>query len=125
MTLGTKLSKLRKTKGVSLDHLAFELDNSKTAILKWEADKAKPSVDNLLKLCNYYQTDIYELLEDVSNVNFSAAKFKGNSYVVYPNNSTINFSNSPEIIENLQGNQKKITELIAQQNTLIIKLIDK
>ena len=58
MTLGKKLFNLRATKNISFDKLAFELDISKTAIIKWEADKAKPSIDNLLKLCDYYQTDI-------------------------------------------------------------------
>jgi transcriptional regulator with XRE-family HTH domain len=94
MTLGEKLYKLRKDKSISYDELAYEIEVSKTAIIKWETNKAKPSVENLLKLCNYYETDFYDLMEDVSNINFSGAKFKGSSYVVNPNNSTINFSNS-------------------------------
>ena len=125
MTLGKKLYNFRTAKNITFDKLAFELDISKTAIVKWEADKAKPSIDNLLKLCDYYQTDVYELLQDVSNVNFSGAKFKGNSYVIYPNNSTINYSNSPEIIESIQENQKKITDILSLQNELIIKLLEK
>lgn len=125
MTLGAKLSNLRRRKDISYDKLAFELDISKTAIIKWETNKAKPSIDNLQKLCNYYDTDIYAILDDVSNVNFSGAKFKGNSYVVNPNNSTINFSNSPELIGSIQENQQKITALIVQQNELIVRFLDK
>ena len=125
MTLGTKLYNLRTTKDISFDKLAFELDISKTAIVKWESDKAKPSVVNLLKLCDYYQTDLYELLQDVSNVNFSGAKFKGNSYVINPNNSTITYATSPELIENLISNQQNITNLIQHQNELISKLLSK
>ena len=59
MTLGKKLYNFRTAKNITFDKLAFELDISKTAIVIWEADKAKPSIDNLLKLCDYYQTDVY------------------------------------------------------------------
>lgn len=123
MTLGTKLYNLRKQKDISLDKLAFELELSKVAIGKWEADKAKPTIENLLHLCDYYETDVYKLLEDVSNVNFANAKFKGSSYVVNPNNSTINYSTSPEIIESFLENQNKITVLLQQQNELFLKLL--
>ena len=115
MTLGTKLFMLRQKKSISLEKLAIELDISKTTIGKWEADKCKPSIDNLSKLCNYYEVDVYKLLEDVSNVNFSNAKFKGSSYVINPLHSTINYSNSPELLDN----QKEITALIQKQNELI------
>ncbi len=123
MPLGTKLFNYRSRKEISIEKLAFELGISNTAICKWESDKAKPSIDNLLKLCDFYETDIYQLLEDVSNINFSGAKFKGSSYVVYPNNSTINYSTSPEVINDLMENQKNIVQLLNQQNDLIVKLL--
>jgi transcriptional regulator with XRE-family HTH domain len=107
-----------------LDSLAIKLELSKTAIGKWEADKAKPSVENLLKICDYYETDIYKLLEDVSNINFSGAKFKGNSYAAYAQNFTVNNTTSPEIIDSVIENQKNITNLIQQQNDLILKWIE-
>ena len=123
MTLGTKLYNLRKQKDISLDKLAFELELSKVAIGKWEADKAKPTVENLLNLCDYYETDVYKLLEDVSNVNFSNAKFKGSSYAAYAQNFTVNNTTSPEIIESFLENQNKITVLLQQQNELFLKLL--
>jgi transcriptional regulator with XRE-family HTH domain len=110
---------------LSLDKLAFELALSKVAIGKWESDKAKPSIDNLMKICDYYETDLYKLLENVDNVNFGNAKFKGNQCVIYPHNSTINYSTSPELIEGIVANQKTITDLIQEQNKLIIKLLEK
>ncbi len=119
MTLGTKLHNLRQSKNISLEKLAFELDLSKTAIGKWEADKSKPSIDNLSKLCDYYDVDVYELLDEVSNVNFSNAKFKGSSYAAFAQNFTVNYTNSPELLEN----QKQITLLIEKQNELILKLL--
>ncbi len=68
MTLGTKLRNLRTDKGISMEEFATQIDISKTAAVKWEADKAKPSLDNIIKICNFYRIDIYELLENVSNV---------------------------------------------------------
>lgn len=124
MTLGTKLYNLRNSKQITLETLALKLELSKTAIGKWEADKAKPSIENLLKICDYYETDIYKLLEDVSNINFSGAKFKGNSYAAYAQNFTVNNNTSPEVIDIIVDNQKNITTLIQHQNELIIKLLD-
>lgn len=125
MVLGEKLSKLRKIKKLSHEQLALELDISKTAIINWESNKSKPSSVNLLKICDFYETDIYTLLEDVDNVNFSYAQFKGSNYVVNPKESTINFNNSPELIQSLIDNQSKISTLLVQQNQLLEKIISK
>jgi transcriptional regulator with XRE-family HTH domain len=122
MTLGTKLRNLRTAKKETLDSVAIKLNISKTAISKWEADKTKPSIDNLMKICDYYETDVYSLLENIDNVNFRNAKFKGSQYVIYPNNSTINYSVSPQITESIVANQKIITDLIQSQNNMITKL---
>ena len=124
MTLGDKLYKLRTQKELSHEKMGFELDISKTAIIKWEQNKSKPSIDNLLKICNYFETDVYTLLEEVSNVNFSNAKFKGSSYVINPNNSTINYTTSPELIKCFIDTQKQITSLIDKQNELFAKIIN-
>jgi transcriptional regulator with XRE-family HTH domain len=125
MTLGTKLRNLRTAKNESLEIVALKLELSKTAIGKWEADKAKPSAENLLKICDYFETDVYKLLENVDNINFTNAKFKGNQYVIYPSNSTITYSTSPEIIEVFITNHKTITDLIQKQNDLIVRLLEK
>jgi transcriptional regulator with XRE-family HTH domain len=124
MTLGTKLYNLRNKKGISLEKLALELNISKSAIGKWEADKSKPSVENLLKLCDNYETDLYELLEEATNVNFSKAKFKGHSYASC-SNFTIHNTTSPELIESIVDNQKKITVLVELQNELLVSLLAK
>lgn len=128
MTLGAKLIKLRDKKNISLQKLADDLQLSKTAISKWEADKAKPKMDNLNKLCNYYEIDVNELLKenDNENISFKNAKFKGNACVLnYPNNSTINYNLPPEILSLLLENQKNITQSIAQQNELLQSLLVK
>lgn len=123
MTLGTKLRNLRTAKKESLDIIAMKLNVSKTAIGKWEADKSKPSIDNLMKICDCYKTDIYVLLENVDNVNFGNTKLNSISSSDYTQNITVNHT-SPEIINNVIINQKKITALIQSQNDLITKLIE-
>lgn len=123
MTLGDKLYQLRTKKELSHEKMGFELDISKTAIIKWEQGKSKPSIDNLLKICNYFETDVYSLLEDVSNVNVYNTKFKGHSYVGYAQNFTVNNSTSPKLVQCFIDTQKQIASLLDKQNELFAKII--
>jgi transcriptional regulator with XRE-family HTH domain len=124
MTLGTKLRNLRTAKNESLEILSIKLEISKTAIAKWEADKTKPSINNLMKICNYYEIDVYKLIENVANVAFGDAKFKGSPYVGNAQNFTVHNTTSSEFIDTLVANHKTITELIQSQNDLIVKLLE-
>jgi transcriptional regulator with XRE-family HTH domain len=123
MVLADKLYKLRKDQKLAQEELALELEVSKTALINWENNKSKPSIDNLMKICDFYETDIYTLLEEVSNVNFSHATFNGSNYVVHPNNSTINFNSSPELIAQITDNHGKINVLFEQEINLFEKLL--
>jgi transcriptional regulator with XRE-family HTH domain len=125
MVLGEKLRKLRNSKNLSHEQLALELDISKTAIINWESNKSNPSAVNLLKICDFYETDIYTLLEDVSNVNFSNAQFKGHSYAGFAQNFTINNNLPPDILKVILDNQSKISVLFEQQNQLLEKILGK
>jgi transcriptional regulator with XRE-family HTH domain len=125
MILGNKLYKMRKAKNLSHEQLALELEISKTAIINWENNKTKPSLNNLMKICDFFEVDVYSLLDDVNNVNFSNSHFKGSNYVVNSNNSTINYNNSPELIKELLDNQAKINTLINQQNVLFEQFLNK
>jgi transcriptional regulator with XRE-family HTH domain len=124
MTLGTKLRNLRSTRKESMETVALKLNISSTAIGKWESDKAKPSIDNLMKICDYYETDLYELIESADNINFSNAKFKGTSYAGYAQNFTVHNSTPPELIESIISVQKTITDLFQTQNALFVKLFE-
>lgn len=125
MILGDKLYKLRKSKNLSQEQLALELQISKTALINWENNKVKPSLENLMKICDFYETDIYNLLEDVSNVNFSNAQFKGNNYAGFAQNFTINNSVSPELFQLILDNQSKINSLFEKQNHLFEQILNK
>lgn len=123
--LRVRFNKLRKSKNLSHEQLALELKVSKTALIHWEQNKTKPSIDNLMKICVFFETDIYTLLEDVSNVNFSNAQFKGTNYAGYAQNFTINNSFPPDLIQALIDNQNKINYLFEQQTKLFEQLLIK
>jgi transcriptional regulator with XRE-family HTH domain len=125
MTLGTKLRNLRTAKGISLEKLALELHISKAAIGKWEADKSKPTVGNLLKLCENFEIDFYDLLNNVSNLPYSKAAIKVHLYTAPEENFTINNLPPPELIESIVDIQKKINILVALQNELVFRLLAK
>jgi len=123
MKLGDKLQKMRQERGMSQDLLSLELNVSKTALRKWEQNEAKPSIENLLRICDYFETDIYSLLENVSNLDFSHSKFEGTNYVVAPKDTTINFNDNKEIFEIIMSNQEKINTLMQQQFNLFQELL--
>lgn len=65
MTLGDKLSKLRRENNFTQEQLADVLGVSRQAISKWESDAAYPETDKLIRICRFFHcsTD-YLLLED-------------------------------------------------------------
>lgn len=68
MTMGEKLQLLRKSRGLSQEQLAAELDVSRQAISKWECGDSTPDLDKLRAICTYFgvTTDylIWEKAED-------------------------------------------------------------
>ena len=68
-SLGTKLLNLRQHHRLSQTEIADILDVSQNAYNKWEADKCKPSANNLLKLSQHYKIDIMYLLNDNEKFN--------------------------------------------------------
>lgn len=65
MTLGNKLSKLRRENNYTQEQLADTLGVSRQAISKWESDTAYPETDKLIQLSRLFHcTTDYLLLED-------------------------------------------------------------
>lgn len=123
MSLHEKILELRREKGWSQTDTADYLNVSQPAYNKWETGQAKPTLANLQKISEVFQTDLMDLLkEQLPNLDFSSAKFEGHSYVVNPIDSTINFQ-SPEIMEKVLVNQNDISKLIVQQNILFEKIV--
>lgn len=64
MTLGDKLTFLRKQKGLSQLDVSEKLDVSRQAVSRWESGASKPSVENLQSLCQLYDVTIDNLLNE-------------------------------------------------------------
>lgn len=63
MVLGEKLKRLRKSRGLSQEQLATELNVSRQSISKWELGESKPEIENLITLSEYFNVSIDELLK--------------------------------------------------------------
>lgn len=124
-TLGTKLARLRTKKGYSQQQVADLLKISQPAYHKWESDATKPGIESVAKLCEIFEVEIGDLLEDgstiISNNTFDSCSSNviGNAY------SPVFNINSSTMIESILNNQNTITQLVEAQNKLIESLIDK
>ncbi|PRB02870.1 hypothetical protein CQ046_11750 [Chryseobacterium sp. MYb7] len=108
MSLGTKLRELRTNRNLSQMQVAVELDVSQTAYGKWESDQTKPGIDNLLKISEFYETDIYNLLNDKeSNHNFNNTYDNSNV-----NNAveTVNYYVSEKLVEQYEARIKDLQD---------------
>ncbi len=64
-TLGQKLRELRHHKGFKLNEVAEGADLSISFISLIERDKASISVENLIKLANFYNVRLYQVFQDI------------------------------------------------------------
>lgn len=67
MTLGEKLSKLRKENNYTQEQLADILGVSRQAISKWESNTTYPETEKLLKLGNLYNCSMDYLLKNIES----------------------------------------------------------
>lgn len=64
MTLGDKLSKLRKENNYTQEQLADVLGVSRQAISKWESDTTYPETDKLIRMSELFDCSLDYLLKD-------------------------------------------------------------
>ncbi|ANF49736.1 hypothetical protein A0O34_03905 [Chryseobacterium glaciei] len=112
MSLGTKLRELRNEKKLSQTQIAVELDVSQTAYGKWESDQTKPGIDNLLKISEFYELDIYELLKP------------DDAYTQINKENSANENSSNNMIQNQTNNYNASEKLIEQYEARIKDLQD-
>jgi transcriptional regulator with XRE-family HTH domain len=79
MKLNTKLRKLRNSIKLSQAELAEALQISQTAYNKWESGTTKPSLDNILKLSQFYKIYIEELIDESPSVQLILQKRNQNN----------------------------------------------
>lgn len=63
-TIGKKIYKLRKSKGLSQESLALDLELSRQTINKWEKDEVEPNIESVRILCDYFEIDSDYLIND-------------------------------------------------------------
>lgn len=75
MTLGEKLSKLRKEYNYTQEQLADILGVSRQSISKWESDIAYPETEKLIELGKLFECSMdYLLKEDITDKNGSSSQ---------------------------------------------------
>ncbi|HCO80141.1 MULTISPECIES: helix-turn-helix transcriptional regulator [Bacillus] len=67
MSLGTNLKKLRSQRGLSQYQVADKLDIQRGRYNSWENDIAKPSVEMLKKIADFYNVGVDFLLDIEKN----------------------------------------------------------
>ncbi len=75
MSIGQKLSDLRKSKHLSQEEVADKLGVTRQTISKWETDQSTPDFDKIIPICELYGLSADELL---GYINSNGEKKDGN-----------------------------------------------
>lgn len=70
MNLADNLKKIRKENNLSQEQLAEKLGVSRQSVSKWESNQAYPEMDKMLQICQLFNLNIDDLLnQDIKEVN--------------------------------------------------------
>ncbi|MCY9334063.1 helix-turn-helix transcriptional regulator [Bacillus spizizenii] len=89
MTLGEKIKKLRKEKGMSQGDLADALETHQTAVSKLELNKAKPSHDTLIKLSKVFGVSVSYFVDESIKYSESEKSFVNEYTKLFPSELNI------------------------------------
>lgn len=64
-----RLKDIRKSKGISQLKLAIDLNMSQNTISRYETGEREPGINELIKICDYFDISIDYLLERTENPN--------------------------------------------------------
>ncbi len=67
MSIGQKLSDLRKSKHLSQEEVADRLGVTRQTISKWETDQSTPDFDKIIPICELYGLSSDELLGNINS----------------------------------------------------------
>lgn len=115
-SLGTRLKNLRDEKRLSQQQVADNLSVSLTSYNKWESDIAKPTTENLLKIADFYNTDLYTLLD--SSQSKIICKKCSISNIGNPENATF-YNTPPEFMEAFLNSNSQLLTLVENQNKIM------
>ena len=65
MKIAERIQQLRKSKGLSQEQLAAQLDVSRQAVSKWESGQSVPGLDKIILMSNLFETTTDYLLKGV------------------------------------------------------------
>ena len=68
MTIGEKIYQLRKSKGLSQEELADELNISRQSVSLWETNQTVPQIDYLMELSKIFNVSLDELCGNEENI---------------------------------------------------------
>lgn len=71
MTIGNRISSLRKQLKYSQEYVAEQLGVSRQAVSKWEKDISKPDTDNIIQLAELFDSNVDYILTGNVNVNIN------------------------------------------------------
>lgn len=107
MLIGSKLKRLREDKRYSQQEIANLLDISQKTYSNFESDKSKPSITQLVKLSEYLEFDLLEVLKEQGLVlNQKHNNFNDNS-----NGIVLNNNDSNKLILQLETRIKDLQEI--------------
>jgi transcriptional regulator with XRE-family HTH domain len=120
-TLGNKLLHLRQEHKLSQMEVASILNVSQNAYHRWESDKCKPSVDNLVKISQYWHINIIKLLDDNEKINILYTNINDENKFLDNNIPFVNrlIHLNIEILSQVLQTQELISKLLESQSNLI------
>lgn len=69
MTIGDKIYRLRKEKGLSQEELGYEIGVSRQTVSKWEIGKSVPETGNIIALSKFFNVDVSYFVTEEDNTN--------------------------------------------------------
>ena len=83
-TLGERIKELRKSSGISQEHLAEILDVTRNTISNWENDCTSPTSQFLDKMCKYFNVEIDYFFISETCVTDTDEQKQGNTTIIEP-----------------------------------------
>lgn len=103
MEIKDKIQQLRKSKKLSQEKLAEELNISRQAIAKWESGETMPDINNLIQISDIFNISLDRLLKDDNCIeNFSNnCNYKANEVIEFLINAKKNTYAANKVIEQI------------------------
>lgn len=74
---GERIKELRKARNLTVEQLCEYFNTSPQAIYKWQSGKSLPSLDNMMVLCDIFQTRVEDIVvRDGDNILFILFKLQ-------------------------------------------------